>query len=227
MQHAACQRASQLLLLLGHHSHAPVHQRLSAVVMNSEISVAVGSLNPVKCAAAERGLKSTLKLDSLRVEGCDANSDVPDQPIGDAEIKLGATNRARNAFDIFRVRNGFSPSYSVGIEGGILISNEGKSDDEMDCMAWVVVFDGCRFGSARTASFSLPRIIQSHIRNGIELGAADDLVFGRTNSKCEDGIVGHFTRGVLDRTEYYVPAVILAMIPLEWPTLWPTEHVSC
>ena len=193
------------------------------MVTHSEITVAVGSLNPVKCAAAERGLKAALKLVSLRVEGCDAHSHVREQPIGDAEIKLGATNRARNAYDIFLLRNGFPPSYCVGIEGGIIISNEGEDNEEMDCMAWIVVFDGSRFGSARSATFSLPRIIQDHIRCGIELGAADDLVFGRINSKCEDGIVGHFTRGVLDRTEYYAPAVILAMIPLEWPTLWPTS----
>lgn len=192
------------------------------MVTQSEVSVAVGSLNPVKCGAADRGLRAALKLVSLRVEGCDAHSDVREQPVGDAEIKLGATNRARHAYDIFLQKNGSPPSYSVGIEGGILISNKGTDSEEMDCMAWIVIFDGARFGSARTASFSLPQVIQNHIRCGVELGAADDLVFGRINSKRGDGVVGLLTKGVLDRTEYYVPAVILAIIPLEWPTLWPT-----
>jgi inosine/xanthosine triphosphatase len=185
------------------------------------INVAVGSKNPVKCNAAEQGLKLALKTEEINVEGFDAPSGVRDQPIGDLEIKSGAMNRARQAFIMFKERNGIAPAYSVGIEGGILINNEGADDEEIDCMAWIVTYDGIHYGKARTSSFNLPKVICDLLKEGVELGTADDMVFSRMNSKQGEGTVGHLTRGVMDRTAYYVPAVVLAMIPLQWPSLWP------
>ena len=57
------------------------------------------------------------------------------------------------------------------------------------------------------------------MRQGIELGHADDQVFGRSNSKQQNGSVGLLTGDVVDRTAYYVQAVILALIPFKNPTL--------
>ena len=48
---------------------------------------------------------------------------------------------------------------------------------------------------------------------GHELGVADDMVFGRTNSKQGSGTVGVLTGGRIDRTEYYRHACVLALIP--------------
>jgi inosine/xanthosine triphosphatase len=121
---------------------------------------------------------------------------------------------------MFNEKNGAPPTYSIGIEGGIIINDKGTANEEMHCTAWIVIFDGTRFGSAKTASFCLPPQICSLIHDGIELGAADDIVFSRVNSKQGDGTVGRLTRGVIDRTSYYSSAVILAMIPLQWPSLW-------
>ena len=42
---------------------------------------------------------------------------------------------------------------------------------------------------------------------------ADDVIFRRSNSKQGDGIVGILTSGAVDRTEYYAPAMMLALIP--------------
>lgn len=56
---------------------------------------------------------------------------------------------------------------------------------------------------------------------GMELGDADDAVFGTKNAKQGDGTVGHLTHNVIDRTKYYTSAVILAMIPFHWPDLYP------
>lgn len=187
------------------------------------ITVAVGSLNPVKCSATEQGLKSALKSTLVEVQMFDAATGVRNQPIGDDEIKLGAVNRARNAHKLYEMTHGLPPTYSVGIEGGILIDNEGDEDEKMECMAWVVIFDGAQLGWARTASFSLPRRICDLIKTGMELGSADDAVFGRMNSKECDGTVGYLTKGVLDRTALYAPAVTLAMIPLQWPDMWPAK----
>lgn len=48
---------------------------------------------------------------------------------------------------------------------------------------------------------------------GIELGHANDQVFAEHNSKQKGGALGSLTNGLLGRTEYYVQAVILALVP--------------
>jgi non-canonical (house-cleaning) NTP pyrophosphatase len=70
-----------------------------------------------------------------------------------------------------------------------------------------------RWGFARTASFTLPRAVATLVLAGVELGVADDTVFGRSNSKQSDGAVGLLTRGRIDRTAYYTHALTLALVP--------------
>jgi non-canonical (house-cleaning) NTP pyrophosphatase len=61
--------------------------------------------------------------------------------------------------------------------------------------------------------FYLPDEVAALVRGGMELGHADDVVFGRSNSKQEDGSVGLLTGGVINRETYYAHAVVLALIP--------------
>jgi inosine/xanthosine triphosphatase len=189
------------------------------------LKIVVGSLNPVKVNAAKQGFCLAMKLNEqdVDIEGHDVPSGVSDQPIGDEEIKLGATNRARSCYSAFKDLNGCVPYYSIGIEGGIINSGNGTEDEEMECYAWIVVFDGTQFGKSKTASFILPGMIADLIKGGMELGDADDAVFKRINSKQGDGTVGHLTKGVLDRTQFYVQAVVLAMVPFQWPELYKKQ----
>jgi non-canonical (house-cleaning) NTP pyrophosphatase len=53
------------------------------------------------------------------------------------------------------------------------------------------------------------------IEEGIELGEADDIVFGMTNSKQESGAVGLLSGDVITRTTYYEHAVVLALLPFK------------
>ena len=55
----------------------------------------------------------------------------------------------------------------------------------------------------------------------MELGVADDTVFKRINSKQGTGTVGHLTQGVMNRSDYYCHAIVLALIPFNWPELFP------
>ena len=45
------------------------------------------------------------------------------------------------------------------------------------------------------------------------MGEADDVVFGRSNSKFKDGAIGILTGGLIDRTRYYKEAVVMSLIP--------------
>jgi non-canonical (house-cleaning) NTP pyrophosphatase len=59
------------------------------------------------------------------------------------------------------------------------------------------------------------------VRQGKELGEADDQVFGRHNSKQQEGAIGLLTGRVIDRTALYEEAVVMALIPFKNPTLFP------
>jgi non-canonical (house-cleaning) NTP pyrophosphatase len=54
----------------------------------------------------------------------------------------------------------------------------------------------------------------------MELGEADDVVFGTDNSKQKMGAVGLLTKGLTNRAQYYEEAVQKALIPYMNPSLY-------
>jgi non-canonical (house-cleaning) NTP pyrophosphatase len=81
------------------------------------------------------------------------------------------------------------------------------------------------WGLAKTASFLLPPKLTQLIREeGMELGDADDVVFSRIQSKHGSGTVGILTHGLIDRSNYYEHALILALVPWIQPELYPQGH---
>lgn len=143
-------------------------------------------------------------------EGVSVPSEVSDQPMTDEETLQGAINRAKNAQKHLPEAN-----YWVGIEGGIDEVNDG-----MIAFAWVVVLSKEKAGKSRTSTFYLPPKVVQLIHQGIELGHANDQVFGEKNSKHKGGAVGSLTGGFLNRTEYYVQAVMLALVPFRNPEIY-------
>jgi inosine/xanthosine triphosphatase len=171
--------------------------------------VIVASTNPVKIEAVRAGFTRMFPGVPLTFEGVSASSGVSEQPMGDAETHLGAHNRATGA----RAQHP-DADYWVGIEGGC-------SDDDgaMQAFAWVVVIGRAREGRSRTGAFYLPQPVANLVRAGMELGHADDAVFGRANSKQQNGAVGLLTDDAITRLEYYAHAVVLALIPFKNSTL--------
>lgn len=170
---------------------------------SDKLLVLVGSKNPVKISSTEDAFTRAFNKTFL-VEGINADSGVPEQPFGDQETLLGAKNRALNSRAVFPEAN-----YWVGIEGGL-------DEDEfgMFAFAWVVVLDqNGKTGQSKTGTFYLPKEVAKLVKEGKELGVADDEVFSQTNSKQQGGSVGILTKGVVDRNEYYRQAVILALVP--------------
>jgi inosine/xanthosine triphosphatase len=93
---------------------------------------------------------------------------------------------------------------------------------ELAAFAWVVVRNRQGVGKSRTGTFFLPPAVAELIEQGKELGEADDIVFGRTNSKSENGAIGLLTGDVIDRAELYAHAVVLALVPFKNRELyWP------
>jgi inosine/xanthosine triphosphatase len=166
--------------------------------------IIVASKNPVKIQAALDGFQKMFPAEVFVVEGISAPSGVSDQPMSDTETLQGALNRARNARELT------DGDYWVGIEGGC-----DAHGDELQAFAWIVVLSRERAGKARTGTFMLPAEVARLVREGVELGEADDRVFNRSNSKQGNGAVGILTGDVIDRTVYYEHAVVLALVPFK------------
>ena len=138
------------------------------------------------------------------------------------------------------------------MEGGLEWSNnltdESDEEDTLWCMAWMAVY-GKRnalsaeamasldskfysvdkkpiFGYSKTGTFLLPTSLAKCIEEGMELGHADDKVFGRVNSKQQSGTVGVLTDGLIDRTAYYEHALILALVPWIRPDVYAPSRVE-
>ncbi len=161
------------------------------------------------------------------------------------ETQLGAKNRAEEAYKKFKATNGTYPNLAVGLEGGLEWSStiqDANGQDTLWCMAWMAIYgkrttllaeclasSEAKFYAAdrkpicclsKTGTFLLPSSVAKLVESGMELGHADDQVFGRVNSKQKSGTVGVLTAGLVDRTAYYEQALILALIPWIRPDVY-------
>jgi inosine/xanthosine triphosphatase len=172
--------------------------------------IAVGSKNNVKVKAVLTGFGDL--FGAIEAVGVEAESGVPAQPLGDEMTRLGAFNRANRALALIP-----DATFGVGLEGGV----NDMPDGAMYCHAWCAIVDRKRaVGWASTGRCELPSPVAALIRTGLELGVADDQVFGRTNSKQGEGAVGLLTRGRIDRTVFYAPAVTMALARFLNPDLY-------
>jgi inosine/xanthosine triphosphatase len=169
--------------------------------------IIVASHNPVKLQATLDGFQRMFPGEIFTVEGVSVSSGVSEQPSNDTETYQGALGRAKNARLAMP-----EADFWVGLEGGI----EQKNTNEMESFAWMVVYGkDDRIGKARTGTFFLPPKVAELIQQGKELGEADDIVFGQTNSKQANGAIGLLTHDVVTRAAYYSEAIIFALIPFK------------
>ena len=169
--------------------------------MNKRVIIA--SKNPVKINTVRFGFEEVFNDTGFDFEGISVPSDISDQPMSVDETYQGALNRIKNAKKLVE-----EADFYCGIEGGLEFFK-----DQCYAFAWIVIDNGKTIGKARTGSFMLPPKVVELIEEGMELGHADDIVFGHSNSKQKQGSVGILTHDRLDRTGYYKHAVLLALIP--------------
>src|SRR5450759_682321 len=168
-------------------------------------TIVIASQNPVKIQAALHGFQRMFPDIEFETHQVNVASGVRDQPMSDLETLQGAMNRASGAQKLMP-----NEDYWVGIEGGV---EEGSSG--LAAFAWIVVCATDQTGKGRTAAFYLPPSITELIRQGKELGEADDAVFQQSNSKQANGAMGILTGNVVDRRALYEMAVILALVPFK------------
>ncbi|ADJ16017.1 DUF84 family protein [Halalkalicoccus jeotgali] len=173
------------------------------------MDVAVGSENPVKRGAVERVFESA-RVESRRVE-----SGVSEQPVGRTETIVGARNRAQRSF-------GPDVAFAVGLEGGVADLSDGErsanapEDDRFGgveglfLIMWAAVTDGKRIEIGSGPSVRLPDPISMEMIGGRELGPVLDDHLGTDRIAREQGAIGVFTGGRLDRETALAQAVACA-----------------
>lgn len=177
------------------------------------LRVIVGSQNPVKVGCTREAFTQAFGIVGV-VEGVDALSNIPAQPRSEEETLLGAKNRVSHAKTLVP-----DADYWVGIEGGVDEDPQG-----MYAFAWIYVLHRSgKSSQSKTGTFYLPPKVVALIREGMELGHADDLVFQSQNSKQKGGSVGLLTQGIITREAYYQQAMVLALIPFLHESLYPFE----
>jgi inosine/xanthosine triphosphatase len=177
------------------------------------ITLVVASHNPIKVQAVLNGFRRMFPHAVINVNMVSVPSGVRPQPLSDEEALRGALNRAQNA--AARMPDA---DYWIGIEAGVQ-----SVDSEMMSFSWVVIRSKQLTGKGRSGAFFLPRKVADLVRQGKELGEADDIVCNRSNSKQDNGAVGLLTDNVIDRAQLYEQAVILALIPFKNQALYSAQ----
>lgn len=187
--------------------------QLAVPVMSSKLIFAVGSENPIKINCVAEAIVAFWP-EALAI-GVNTNSGVSAQPDSDHEMLLGALNRATQA-----LASKPEAQFGVGLEGGTL-----DAEDGMWAYAWIAVVNReGRIGKGQSGRFLLPEPIAQLVRDGIELGIADDRFFGRSNSKQQDGAIGILSDGIVNRSDLYKPAVVFALLPFVHPEFYEPEN---
>ncbi len=177
--------------------------------MTTKLIFAVGSENPVKVGCVAEALAEFWP--EAKAVGVNADSGVGAQPSSDHETFTGAFNRARQSLETIPDAN-----FGVGLEGGTL-----DTEDGMWAYAWAVIVDRAgRVGKGQTGRFLLPEAVARLVREGMELGEADDRFFGHSNSKQKEGAIGILSDGRITRTGLYKPAVIFALLRFVHPEFY-------
>lgn len=180
------------------------------------MKVYVASKNPIKCAAAKQGVTLMFPDAAVAAQGFSAASGVSDQPMTCGETRLGAFNRVKN---LIAAQPG--ADLYIGLEGGCEETTDVLGNPQLEAFAWAVISDGKgKWGESRATGFYLPPQVAALVRQGIELGEADDRVFGQQNSKESMGASGLLTGGAVDRAQYYMPMVVMALVPFKNTNLY-------
>lgn len=152
--------------------------------------IAIGTKNPTKVNAVTNAFSQYVKGEFISVN---VSSNVSDQPLSDEETMLGAINRARNA------REAEKANIGVGLEGGLVKTEFGY----FLCNWGALVDDSMEPVVAGGARIIIPNEIGDQVFAGQELGDVMDSYVKKHNVRQNEGAIGIFTNGLVDRTQMF------------------------
>jgi inosine/xanthosine triphosphatase len=151
--------------------------------------VIIGSKNPAK----NQAVKNAFCEGDFEFISMDIPSGVNDQPFSDEETINGAVNRAVHAL---QQGNG---DFGIGLEGGVQETSHGLLLCNWGALA-SKEFQPIVAGGARLL---LPEEIARRLRAGEELGPVMDDYAKMENVRKNEGAIGIFTNGVINRVDMF------------------------
>ncbi|SBS33888.1 Non-canonical purine NTP phosphatase [Marinomonas spartinae] len=186
---------------------------------NTVIRIIIASKNPVKISAAYQAFNKAFPDHTIHCEEMSAPSGVADQPMTEAETRLGSENRAQFCYQQkshqqdANVMDENTVDYFVAMEGGVDQFEEGAAT-----FAYVTILAKTgKMVTNRSASLPLPHSIYTRLVSGEELGDVMDDLFGTVNIKQKGGAIGLFTNEAENRESIYTQALILCLAPFIHP----------
>lgn len=161
--------------------------------------VVCATTNPAKIQSVLLAFTHIYGDGACQIESVVVDSNVPEQPFGSSETKLGAQNRIDNARKLKP-----EADFWVAIEAGI---------DEGSTFSWVIIESTTQHGESRSASLPLPGIMLKNVSAENTLGMVMSEYSGIDKVGRKEGAIGIFTAGTLTRSTVYYQAVILALSP--------------
>jgi inosine/xanthosine triphosphatase len=155
-----------------------------------QMKIIIGSNNPAKVAA----VKNAFHYQQTEFISLDIPSGVKEQPFSDEETIKGAINRAVGAL---QMGNG---DIGIGLEGGVQESTQGL----LLCNWGALASKNREPIIAGGARFLLPAEIAKKLRAGEELGPVMEDYAKRENVRKNEGAVGIFTNGLINRSEMFL-----------------------
>jgi inosine/xanthosine triphosphatase len=146
-------------------------------------------------------------------EALATNSGVRDQPMSCDEMRTGALGRVAHARTLVP-----DADFYVGLEGGA----EQLYGDLFN-FGWVIIESKTgKRGQSRTSAFALPpAIVRLMLEEGMEQSPAMDIVLGKQDTKLSTGTIGPLTNDTLTYTDWYVHAVVSALVPFLKEEFYP------
>ncbi|QEG20199.1 inosine/xanthosine triphosphatase [Mariniblastus fucicola] len=180
--------------------------------MSESVSVAVGSLNPVKINAVRGAF--VRQWPDASVVGAEVDTGVSEMPMSDEECLAGARNRAKLA------REANDSDFGVGLEGGVNLEATG-----LMLLGWVVIIhrDGTESVSC-TSKIPLPKMLADRILAGEELGPVMDDVLKVTGTAKKGGASGALTAGLVMRQDKFEMAVAYGLAPFVAPQFYQPDN---
>jgi len=178
------------------------------------ISILVGSNNPVKIGAARDAIALYFPDAHIECHGMHAPSLVAEQPMTEAETKLGAINRAKFC-QKYAIEHHQPASFYIAMEGGVDQFEHGAAT-----FAYMAIIHQGKLSIGRSALLPLPPKVFQALEGGEELGHVMDRLFNTENIKQKGGAIGLLTQGLATRGSIYTQAIVLAMAPFINPAFF-------
>lgn len=162
------------------------------------MKILIGTHNKAKTRAVKK--ISSIYYPDAKFENKEVPSLVSDQPMSQEETRQGAINRAKQIME-----GSEDALFGIGLEGGVQ-----EIDGQLYICNWgaLVTKNGQVF-TATGAGVPLPQEVAEQLLAGAELGPVMDVYTNKIGIRHEEGAIGVFSSGLVNRSAMFEHIMLL------------------